>query len=400
MPKTTRTSGNWGEKQKSDMRKLIGANKVDYTRQGATYLWEICQLEPFKPFISAAASGKNSAVQRMQRKFLRHEAELEQKGARKKGMCPFFPQSTSFLTHTSCSSPDLTVETPTQPMGEIPQAEEGTLKSPVGVTAKNDVQLTDMLLASYFSNVHLANELQPYFFDEEFKYLHYTTPFFDNGHKRAIYDFLVTGQHCDYFLMTINANMTSFTMKTCISPIFLNIMMRAAGELDRAHPNTNDILSGMRETTNILVLEVGGDFELVCSKGNVYPLPFECFPNAHRQLLWHQGCNKLINERRLSRNVDPQTFHQQTAILRVTFIGVAKQQMGSLHAEDFVIQTPHCSSFLSAGIALPGQPSAFSGGGGGGSSSGGFGGGFGRSFGGGGGGLVGKTIRNSAEFRD
>ncbi len=70
-------------------------------------------------------------------------------------------------------------------------------------------------------------------------------PFFDDGHKRAIYNFLVTGQHRDYFLLTINSDMTSFTMKTCISPIFLNIMMQAAGELDRMHPDTNAILAGM-----------------------------------------------------------------------------------------------------------------------------------------------------------
>ncbi len=46
MPKTTHPSGNWGEKQKSDLRKLINSNEVDYTRQDTAYLWEICQLEP------------------------------------------------------------------------------------------------------------------------------------------------------------------------------------------------------------------------------------------------------------------------------------------------------------------------------------------------------------------
>jgi hypothetical protein len=69
MPKTTCPSGNWGEKQKSDLRKLFDSNKVDYTRQDVAYLWKICQLKPFKPFISAAANRKNSAVQHMQREF-------------------------------------------------------------------------------------------------------------------------------------------------------------------------------------------------------------------------------------------------------------------------------------------------------------------------------------------
>ncbi len=123
MPKTNRPSGNWGEKQKEDLRRLIDLSKVDYTRQDAAYLWEICQLKPFQPFISPAANGKNSAIQCMQKEFLCHEAEFEQKGARKKGiLCPIcFPtEQTCFLTHTSCSSPDLTVGTPTKPTGEIP----------------------------------------------------------------------------------------------------------------------------------------------------------------------------------------------------------------------------------------------------------------------------------------
>ncbi len=77
--------------------------------------------------------------------------------------------------------------------------------------------------------------------------------------------------------------------------------------------------------------------------------------------------------------------------MRVTFVGVAKQQMDSLRAEDLVIQTPHHSDFLSAGIAPPGQLNAISGGDGGSGGSnggfdGGFGGDFGSSFGSGGGG--------------
>jgi hypothetical protein len=123
MPKTNHPSGNWGEKQKEDLRRLINSNKVDCTRQDTAYLWEICQLKPFQPFNSPAANGKNSAIQHMRKEFLCHEAVLEQKGTRMKGiLCPFcFPtEHTCFLTHTSCSSPDLTVGTPTQPTGEIP----------------------------------------------------------------------------------------------------------------------------------------------------------------------------------------------------------------------------------------------------------------------------------------
>ena len=94
MPKTSRPSGNWGENQKKDLRDLVDANEIDLARKDASYLWEICNLSPFKPFISEASTGKSSAIQRMRKEFLRLNAELEHAGARRKGMCVnSFPQS-------------------------------------------------------------------------------------------------------------------------------------------------------------------------------------------------------------------------------------------------------------------------------------------------------------------
>jgi hypothetical protein len=99
MPKTNGPSGNWGEKQKEDLRRLIDLNEADYTRRDAAYLWAICQLKPFQPFISAA-NRKNSAIQRMQKEFLRHKAGLEQKGARKKGMLFLLSHRAQMFPHS------------------------------------------------------------------------------------------------------------------------------------------------------------------------------------------------------------------------------------------------------------------------------------------------------------
>jgi hypothetical protein len=101
-------------------------------------------------------------------------------------------------------------------------------------------------------------------------------------------------------------------MKTRVSPIFLNIMMRAVGELNRAHPDTNAILAGMRETTDILVLEVGGDFELVWSKGNVYPLPFEC-----SQTPTGSCCGIRVATNSSMRGVHPETLIHRRSINRL-----------------------------------------------------------------------------------
>ncbi len=154
------------------------------------------------------------------------------------------------------------------------------------------------------------------------------------------------------------------------------------------HPDTNAVLAGMRKMTNILVLEVGGDFELVWSEGNVYPLPFECFPNAHRQLLWHQdqGCDNLLNERSSSADV-PSTDCNLGCDIRWS----GKATDGQLECGGPCHSNPSLQCFFEGCIAPPGQLSAFSGGGGGGGGSGGFGGGFGGSFGGSFGSLVGNS---------
>ena len=133
-------------------------------------------------------------------------------------MCKFFPTELRFLCSHVALFPHLSVVgTPTtQPTLEIPQAEEGMLMSPFGATAQNHSLLTDEQLTRFMNNVQLDDEPQPFFFDEEFKYIYYKTPFFDDGHKRAIYDFQVAGQHRDYFLVTINSNMRSFSQQPII----------------------------------------------------------------------------------------------------------------------------------------------------------------------------------------
>ena len=83
------------------------------------------------------------------------------------------------------------------------------LTLPFGATAQNHLLLADEQLTRFMNNVQLHNEPQPFFFNEEFKYIYYKTPFFDEGHKRAIYDFQVAGQHREYFLVTINSNSVS-----------------------------------------------------------------------------------------------------------------------------------------------------------------------------------------------
>jgi hypothetical protein len=62
------------------------------------------------------------------------------------------------------------------------------------------------------------------------------------------------------------------------------------------------------------------------------------------------SCHKTLYNI-LDLSVILNAVHEQTAILCMIFVGTAKQQMGSLHAEGPIIQTPPCNDFFSAGIA-------------------------------------------------
>jgi hypothetical protein len=62
---TKRSSGNWGPQQD----KLLGANQVNYHDRTAEYLFGVTE-KYFPTFITLGASGRNSAIQRMQGKFI------------------------------------------------------------------------------------------------------------------------------------------------------------------------------------------------------------------------------------------------------------------------------------------------------------------------------------------
>jgi len=78
-----RNSGNWGVQQDKKLGKLLRTNQVDCQNRNGDYLFEVTE-KYFPAFISAGKGGKNSAVQRLQGKFIRFEQDLLQQGARSK----------------------------------------------------------------------------------------------------------------------------------------------------------------------------------------------------------------------------------------------------------------------------------------------------------------------------
>jgi hypothetical protein len=59
---------------------------VNYTNRNPDYVWDVCNLKPFKAFISDGKTGKASAIARMKNCFLQYEQGTLLKGARKNGM--------------------------------------------------------------------------------------------------------------------------------------------------------------------------------------------------------------------------------------------------------------------------------------------------------------------------
>ncbi len=86
MAKTQRTNGNWGEPQRKILHGLLSTNEVNHRNRQPDYVWQVCNLKPFKDFISQGKNGKASAIKRMKDCFLQYEQGTLLKGARKNGM--------------------------------------------------------------------------------------------------------------------------------------------------------------------------------------------------------------------------------------------------------------------------------------------------------------------------
>ena len=99
MAKTQRTNGNWGEQQRNELHGLLSTNQVNHRNRQPDYVWQVCNLKPFKEFISDGKNGKASAIKRMKDCFLRYEEGTLLKGARKNGMY-FFLLITLFRHHS------------------------------------------------------------------------------------------------------------------------------------------------------------------------------------------------------------------------------------------------------------------------------------------------------------
>jgi hypothetical protein len=99
MAKTQRTNGNWGEPQRKILHGLLSTNEVNHRNRHPDYVWQVCNLKPFKDFISQGKNGKASAIKHMKDCFLQYEQGTLLKGARKNGTY-FFLLITLFRHHS------------------------------------------------------------------------------------------------------------------------------------------------------------------------------------------------------------------------------------------------------------------------------------------------------------
>jgi hypothetical protein len=60
---------------------------------------------------------------------------------------------------------------------------------------------------------------------------------------------------------------------------FIGLMARAYAKFDATYANTHVIQSTVHNTIEAIVLDVGPDFDIIWSKGQINALPFACCAN-------------------------------------------------------------------------------------------------------------------------
>ena len=86
----------------------------------------------------------------------------------------------------------------------------------------NNMQLgVDKQLASFMNDIHLDEG--HFSFSKSYHHFVYVAPFFDIGHCMNIFNFHVTSQPWENFLLTVHKNKTSFTLSAHVSLIFLHM---------------------------------------------------------------------------------------------------------------------------------------------------------------------------------
>ena len=200
------------------------------------------------------------------------------------------------------------------------------------------------VLASFedkFSNLSVreprAQGFQPYNLDICHALITTETGYLENGTLVANFDYLVHNSHVDNFNAVVSKRGDKLKLLTKVPKVFLDLVARGRSEFDATNIQTGIYMSGIRATTNALVLDHGSDLDNIWSKGQVNILPFPCRPNPRIQVLWHDGEKRLF--RRLMRNPDinKNTKHQMTAILWVTVEAQDKQRMGTVCVDDAVL---------------------------------------------------------------
>jgi hypothetical protein len=72
-------SGNWGTNKDKLLGDLLCSNTINYKNQTAEYLFSATE-EHFPNSISPGVYGRNSAIQRLQNKFIRYKQDLLARG--------------------------------------------------------------------------------------------------------------------------------------------------------------------------------------------------------------------------------------------------------------------------------------------------------------------------------
>ena len=365
----------WTDKQDTELRKLVSKNIITYTNLEPNYLFEVTQ-EHFPDFVGTGPSARNTAIQRLRKKFRQIAEEFEINGGRLLTGESFvsFVHALQQTSHVSCFSDEDINEGREDGDEEgweqvdVDEADEEMAKkegSPAPrtpgktATTRPPSSKKTQAVASIekdMKNMSMAigPKFVPFNFTHRFMLTAPVTTYLEDGSRQVYYDYLVNTQVGENFNVTVSDDGLSLKLQAKIPRAFIDLGARAKAEFDVSYANSRVIMSAFRSTVDDIVKTVGPDFDNVWSQGQIDPLPFACRGNPAMQIMWHEGDEALRIKLQRNDRIDDDAKHQMMPVLRVTLLSKEVQRKSTVRVEDAVLRRR--SSYESGDCTPPPPP--------------------------------------------
>ena len=365
----------WTDEQDTKLRNLVKNNSVTYTNLEPSYLFEVTQ-EYFPDFIGTGPSARNTAIQRLRKKFRQIAEEFEINGGRLLVGESFvsFVRALQQTSHVFCFSEEdideggedgdeegweqVHVDEADEEMARNEGSPAPRTPGKTATTTPRPPKKTQAIASSEkdMKTMSMAKgpKFVPFNFTHRFMITAPVTTYLEDGSRQVYYDYLVNTQAAENFNVTVSEDGLSLKLQVKIPRAFIDLGARAKAEFDVSYANSRVIMSGFRSTVDAIVKTVGPDFDNIWSQGQFDPLPFACRGNPAMQIMWHEGDEALRIKLQRNHRIDDNAKHQMMPVLRVTLLSKEVQRKSAVRVEDAVLRRR--SSYESGDCTPPPPP--------------------------------------------